>query len=275
MSRIFDVLTKRSLLCHSFRKLNCSLSFFVILYISLYLTALSSFTAMAFPSKRYVDRAVQTSHTCSTQSCTQFSTPGDAHRVPIPSSGCNELSSERQVAHTESGDERSHLETLETCFSDDAGSTRSAYTRTGIGSRCPSERIFQPKRLNSLPNASGTTEHSLGRADNRARIVSMPERDKLGNLEHPVHTETSHGELSDSTDISYYSADSDQGLAGQKSDVERLYPADLPQTPSPPSSPDSVMIIANGGQVAGCFLRRSSTDDDGTYALLSIQICIT
>ncbi|KAF8904479.1 hypothetical protein CPB84DRAFT_682246 [Gymnopilus junonius] len=43
----------------------------------------------------------------------------------------------------------------------------------------------------------------------------------------------------------------------------RRYPSDLPRTPSPPSSPESVMIVGNDlSQVSNSFLRRSSTDDD-------------
>jgi hypothetical protein len=46
--------------------------------------------------------------------------------------------------------------------------------------------------------------------------------------------------------------------------MERPYPVDLPQTPSPPSSPESVTIIGNNAHVPGLFLRRPGhTDNDG------------
>uniref|UniRef100_A0A8H8CP69 Uncharacterized protein n=1 Tax=Psilocybe cubensis TaxID=181762 RepID=A0A8H8CP69_PSICU len=44
-----------------------------------------------------------------------------------------------------------------------------------------------------------------------------------------------------------------------------MYPLSIPQTPSPPSSPESVVIIGNEPRVSGAFLRRSCSDDDNGW----------
>jgi hypothetical protein len=45
---------------------------------------------------------------------------------------------------------------------------------------------------------------------------------------------------------------------------ERRYPSDIPRTPTPPSSPDSILIIGNEeSQVSGSFLQRQQIDEHG------------
>lgn len=44
---------------------------------------------------------------------------------------------------------------------------------------------------------------------------------------------------------------------------DRKYLYDIPRTPSPPSSTDSVEIIGNEAHVSGSFLRRPHSVDDG------------
>lgn len=57
-------------------------------------------------------------------------------------------------------------------------------------------------------------------------------------------------------------------LSIEHEDLEKLstrnrgYPSDLPQTPSPPSSPDSVVIVGNETHVPSSFFQ-SHVDEDG------------
>lgn len=220
----------------------------------------------SFYAKRYVDRATQTDFDY-TQSPTQPLSQGDT-LTPIVSLSCSLV--EQQEIQQKPTDSRTQLGAQDNAYTqspttetavDVAGvSSRSVYKQPGIGSGRPSGQISPTKRIASLPNVTDTGDIAL-RLERQARIVSMPERNCHGKLE---HTRVDKADTSGSSDISYYSADSSKGRTRQAVGTERIYPVDLPQTPSPPSSPESVMIIANESQVSGSFLRRSCTDEDGT-----------
>ncbi|KAF5322747.1 hypothetical protein D9619_002014 [Psilocybe cf. subviscida] len=119
---------------------------------------------------------------------------------------------------------------------------------SGLG--YPSTLVTTTKqRVVSLPEHSSSGPARLALVERQTRVVSMPERGKLSSL---VSVSKNAGASA--------SANFGAGSTG------RSYPSDVPQTPSPPSSPDSVMIMGNGEQVSGSFLqgrRRSFTDEDG------------
>ena len=123
---------------------------------------------------------------------------------------------------------------------------------TGIVYGRPSEpRLYAKKRVLSLTSVSPTGKFQTAMLADKLRLVSMPERGKYAN----VLTKDSLLEKQCSDDVDDTS---------NHEQAERPYPADLPQTPSPPSSPESVTIIGNNIHVPGSFLRRPGyTDEDG------------
>lgn len=111
------------------------------------------------------------------------------------------------------------------------------------------------RRLVSLPSSGPQAEIPLER---KLRIVSMPEVGKDGIL----MSSSMQNNLSSASDASHNSSPK------EVMNHIHTYPSDLPRTPSPPSSPDSVMIIGNDStQVSTSFLRDSYTDDDGKFGL--------
>jgi hypothetical protein len=122
---------------------------------------------------------------------------------------------------------------------------------TGIVYDRPSEpRLSTKKRVISLTSVSSesTGKFRATMLGDKLRLVSMPERGKYAN----VLAKDSPLEKQCMDDLDNHEQ------------MERLYPADLPQTPSPPSSPESVTIIGNNAHVPGSFLRQPGyTDNDG------------
>jgi hypothetical protein len=125
----------------------------------------------------------------------------------------------------------------------------------GIGYGRPSEpRLSTKKRIISLTSVSSTGKFVLG---DKLRLVSMPERGKYASV-------SAKDSLLEKQCID------DMDVTNNHEQMERLYPADLPQTPSPPSSPESVTIIGNNTHVPGSFLRQPGyTDNDGWSTWLS------
>lgn len=130
----------------------------------------------------------------------------------------------------------------------------------GLDSASPSNSHLASKRVVSLPDPSVQeaviTERNL-------RIVSMPEFTRFPPMTHRNILQSSQANSSFSSDASHNSVDP----GGQRWSLShnRMYPLDIPHTPSPPSSPDSVVIIGNEPHVSGAFLRRSCRGDDGKY----------
>jgi hypothetical protein len=113
----------------------------------------------------------------------------------------------------------------------------------------PSElRLSTKKRVISLTGVSSTRKFKKTTLGDKLRLVSMPERGKYASV------------LAKDSLLEKQSIDD----PNNDEQMERLYPADLPQTPSPPSSPESVTIIGNNTHVPGSFLRQPGyTDNDG------------
>ena len=122
---------------------------------------------------------------------------------------------------------------------------------TGISYGRPSEpRLSTKKRVVSLTSISSTGKFKAAMPGDKLRLVSMPERGKYASVS--VKDSLLETQCIDDLDITH---DHEQ--------MERLYPADLPQTPSPPSSPESVTIIGNNTHVPGLFLRQPGYTDNG------------
>lgn len=130
----------------------------------------------------------------------------------------------------------------------------------GLNTNRPSHSHVVSKRVVSLPDPSAqeavTSERNM-------RIVSMPEFTRFSTLNHRTMLQSSQTNSSFSSDASHNSVE--PPVQRWPLSHNKMYPLDIPQTPSPPSSPDSVVIIGNEPHVSGSFLRRSCTDDDGKH----------
>ncbi|KAE9411258.1 hypothetical protein BT96DRAFT_983028 [Gymnopus androsaceus JB14] len=127
----------------------------------------------------------------------------------------------------------------------------------------PSELNLPAKRIVSLPETSPPSR--INAETVRDRVVSMSEQVKvsLTSADNSLSSEC----FESSIDTSQSQISSDVGnLSARRSRARRSLV--YPQTPSPPSSPESVMIIGNNMQVPSSFLRqkasklKSVNDDD-------------
>lgn len=111
--------------------------------------------------------------------------------------------------------------------------------------RCPASEIVN-RRVVTMPENKSEASSILSCSHGK-RVVSMP--DRIRPLLEPSV------ELFQSP--STVAGDSFSSYSGRRERV-RVFPApsDIPQTPSPPSSPESLLIIAAGTQFPEGFLRR-------------------
>lgn len=130
----------------------------------------------------------------------------------------------------------------------------------------PSEPNFTTKRIVSLPE---TSPPSRIKADTiRDRVVSMSEQVKVSLTS--ADNSLSSDCLESSIDTSQSQISSDIGNVSTRQSRARRSLV-FPQTPSPPSSPESIMIIGNNMQVPNSFLRqkafklKSLDDDEGEH----------
>lgn len=107
----------------------------------------------------------------------------------------------------------------------------------------PSGSFSSTSRFSSLPGPSLPIIHET------SRVASMPEYQLL-----PSDLSAENSNSSEYFD-SHSSYDSSRLLAGSMHSRIQLSQSILPQTPSPPSSPESIMIIGNNVQVTQSFLR--------------------
>lgn len=134
----------------------------------------------------------------------------------------------------------------------------------------------QSHRIVSLPtqDPSITSKFNLAEPPSNMRVVSMPGRIKNGpvTLTTSLDENTKSGRSFDTvevSDLSLYSDYSDaSGLGLDKSQRVHITPhttqSEAPGTPSPPSSPDSVVIIYNRSpQLSDAFLQESRCDSEG------------
>lgn len=133
----------------------------------------------------------------------------------------------------------------------------------GLGMLRRSNPTGGQQRIASLPNPP--TSQNVPLSDKNTRVVSMPES-MISNS-----ATFYSGNSSFSTDhVQNHPSESPIQRQWQHSH-NRNYLYDVPQTPSPPSSPDSVEIIGNQPHISGSFLRRSNFDDDGECHVLFLS----
>jgi hypothetical protein len=125
----------------------------------------------------------------------------------------------------------------------------------------PVEPHALAKRIVSLPESSSCDRRTVHDVAG-IRIVSLPE---------PIRCSPQSGDSSSYLDTLGTSAD--PSLASLGSDLGHLkfrsYPRDVPRTPSPPSSPGSILVIDNEMHLPLYKQRQSHrnrvTEDDGVY----------
>lgn len=213
------------------------------------------------PAKCYVDKAVQTD---SSQLVIpdKHQTMEDLDKDAGPVAG---QSKEEGVYRAESaksdalGSPGSFLEKLDDL--EDAEGTSMAPTTRAYSNdlsyrtlKLPSARIVSLPETLSLYSARRSLLESVA-----GRVVSNPERSRAQRQD--------SSQSSDCLDIS---AETDQLVCGTQVRTRaraRITAMDAPYTPSPPSSPDSVVIIADKSQLPRGFLRNKVTLESPVLAL--------
>jgi hypothetical protein len=210
------------------------------------------------PTKSYVDRAVQTDYSgLTTSNCTA------SFSQHLECVGASEAAI--------SGAARS-LDTLQF-------SLESAYIQpsrqdkySAITYSRPSGQIpaSYEKRVVSLPDFASPVNAVV---ETRTRVVSMPEHsNKLDSSASKAQAESLI-----SPDADCYSSNISTPGQVHRRKRERPYPSDMPRTPTPPSSPDSILIIGNEeSKVSDSFLRRQQIDEHGepyTSICLFTSLC--
>ncbi|KXN91052.1 hypothetical protein AN958_03119 [Leucoagaricus sp. SymC.cos] len=135
-----------------------------------------------------------------------------------------------------------------------ATETRCTHQYGQLGYGKPSHLASISDRIASLPETS--PPHRIGQ-EQTVRLVSMPE-----SLKALRYSQDRLARYSDRPEHFNLSLTSDGTTQTKSSDAEHGLLDGVPPTPSPPSSPESVMIIGNETRVPQTFLRpKSSTDD--------------
>ena len=194
--------------------------------------------------KSYVDRAVQT------------------HSNGLTTSNCNTLAFE----HLEYvGTNEAAISDANLCLDTLQLSLESAYIQPlrqdkyPITYSRPSGQISAryDKRVMSLPESASLCSANTV-IETRTRVVSMPEHlNKLDSSKTQTQSPVS-------LDAHFYSSNISNPAQIHQRKRERPYPSDMPRTPTPPSSPDSVLIIGiEESKVSESFLRRQQIDEHG------------
>jgi len=211
-------------------------------------------------SKRYVEMATQTEPSTACSGCGQISHglfPLGTSRATTPSEVPETVSFSDDERST---DQRAYIHGLTSKLPFNVEPLASCADRKlWIDCNRPSALSLSiQSRMVSLPNPLPPTTVKA-EFEARGRIVTMPERGAHSNFS--IGQKLALSSQLDSPEHSLDSWESPGSTSGR--DQRRPYPYDLPQTPSPPSSPDSVMIIGNNTQVSGSFLKRTQEDEHG------------
>jgi len=199
------------------------------------------------PTKSYVDQAVQTDSS------------------GLTTSNCNSLFSQHLecVSASEAAISGAALRLDMPQFS-----LESAYIQPSRQDKYPAITYNRPsgqipasseKRVVSLPDSASLSGVNAI-VETRTRVVSMPEhRNKLDS-----NASKTPAESLVSPDPGCYSSKISTPAQVHRRKRERPYPSDMPRTPTPPSSPDSILIIGNEeSKVSDSFLRRQQIDEHG------------
>ncbi|KAL6310360.1 hypothetical protein BKA93DRAFT_820793 [Sparassis latifolia] len=202
-------------------------------------------------AKQYIERSVQTdilaqivtppSPTLSTRMSSVLSRTSDsvaAGHSPSPSHSRSSTQFDIESAYSQTTDGSSPTHSFST--------TARTYKRQQIAFNRPSKPFkIASTRLVSLPEtvSAFSTKSALQKT---ARVVSMPT-----SLEDPSL-------LSDDFDLSAHSGEPFISEDEEGSRVRvHSHATDTPHTPSPPSSPESILIIANKNSLSEGFLRHN------------------
>jgi hypothetical protein len=221
------------------------------------------------PAKVYVDRGIQTICTptslwlgCSVSNSNNSSTRAhngsqSEYSSNAPTSALSHSSSSSAYSQSLPPDSPSPARSRITA--------RRMYKRQKTPYSRPSSQ--KPKnRVVSLPEDPPHKETI--RESTTFRIVSLPDLNHLPSS--PLFTGSNPS--SDITDASIF-MDHSVFVGDEQFSRIRVRPVDEPHTPSPPSSPDSILIIENNHQLADTFLRsnpdqnsqRLFSDDEGCF----------
>lgn len=214
--------------------------------------------------KTYADKGIQTGSVQSLSSSRADIDPSvfsysDApcNCNPLADSQSSKLSSPLNFPHesgayiysdTSLSDHSRHIPEPPT--SDDQRTTR--YGHLGYGK--PGHLVSINDRIVSLPETS--PPYRIAQQQSR-RVVSMPEN--LKRSRYPHGSSVQYQDRGDHFNMSLISNDTTRT---KSSEGEHTFLGGVPQTPSPPSSPESVVIIGNETRVPQAFLRTKPTVDE-------------
>ncbi|KIK92828.1 hypothetical protein PAXRUDRAFT_146469 [Paxillus rubicundulus Ve08.2h10] len=199
-------------------------------------------------TKEYVDRAVQT------RSVTITSDP-----ATVSAAICLPRSSTPPIAS---------FEDHQSSSTPPPAQRDGAYSHS-IPSESPTGPIFAPliSRRPQKRKQAIQGRYPVSELANR-RIVSMPENQGetsispchnhgIRGVSMPTHVRPVSGPFVDFFSSPSAAGDSFGSFSGRRERVRVVHaPSDVPQTPSPPSSPDSILIIGAGAQFPEGFLRK-------------------
>ncbi|KAK0212856.1 hypothetical protein DFS33DRAFT_1377312 [Desarmillaria ectypa] len=183
--------------------------------------------------REYVDRAVQTDSA-----------------VPLPSSS---VSSPSGVVATSPAELSAYTDLNDASSSLESSPVMRRLHKPRLPFNGPSQVPTGTDRVVSLPETSPPSRVNPGGSG--ARIVSLTEYSKTSLLKDDSFSSECF-DTSISTDTSGTHLSSENSL--QHIRTRRLHCSGLPRTPSPPSSPESIMIIGNDVQVPASFLHQKS-----------------
>ncbi|PFH53809.1 hypothetical protein AMATHDRAFT_83726 [Amanita thiersii Skay4041] len=195
-------------------------------------------------SNPYVDKATQTDSECSL-----FASPKLSPWTFSESVGSN---TQESAANTQKLGAYTYLRVQDSTLDIETSPTQSTLTTRQRYPQLPCNRPFHLrssiKRVLSLPEDQIIVESN----ETPHRVFSMPAR--LTTLSPNTSSSFSSAEVSSNSLDSPVSK-----LSNAKNPCEHSYRrSDVPSTPSPPSSPESIMIIGNDTQLPRTFLRSSN-----------------
>lgn len=229
------------------------------------------------PDKMYVNKAVQTvfddlppkSHLDAQNKSITAQEPSYSTGQSIPvlhrATGLDDLSRRLDTAY-------SHPLPSDSCpISPQLGpsrsplTTRRIYKHPQILYRRPPQFNDTNKRVISFPETTPEipfNTNSIVSNGLPTRVVSLSELVQYPLLEPAVEQNSCLEYFGTSADTSYRSS-KDESIYHR---IHNFPPSSVPTTPSPPSSPDSILIINNDSHVPRSFLRKTSRSRSSTFS---------
>ncbi|THH21347.1 hypothetical protein EW146_g203 [Bondarzewia mesenterica] len=209
-------------------------------------------------TKEYVDRAIQTATPSRLVTATE-SKAGLLHSPfrDITSAVCNE-SSEMSFSASPSQFSNAYSHSLSHSSPPSLGVTTQRTLKPHLPRNRPSQSQNEMGRIVSLPETDPLFSAKMELKSTSVRIVSMPEQRPSSGYLLDASMST------DGVNSSMYSGDS--LISSGDDDRSGIYlprfGQGIPHTPSPSSSPDSVVIIENNGELSEAFLRSSKNIEE-------------